>query len=209
MTKRATIFLLAMIFLGGCKKKAEGPPSPSQVQADSIPDAEPPQIDVGMSVEQAYEAIPHRRTIWDDADTTVPADERAYLDKIFQVLDEGVAIRVAGMQNYAAGNFDSSDPAAEYGQLIAFVKGMQAPKELAAYHQDVIAGLTGHQQFFAEWKAQGGSFGYAENVASHPAVQRASAALRAAYGQLMAKFPNEAAHNKDAFFDYHCALDFL
>jgi hypothetical protein len=33
--------------------------------------------------------------------------------------------------------------------------------------------------------------------------------LRAAYNELMARYPGEAQANKDAFFDYHCALDFL
>jgi hypothetical protein len=31
----------------------------------------------------------------------------------------------------------------------------------------------------------------------------------AAHNELMARYPNESATNKDAPFDYHCALDLL
>lgn len=30
-----------------------------------------------------------------------------------------------------------------------------------------------------------------------------------AYGELMAKYPEEVQKNKHALFDHHCALDFL
>ena len=41
------------------------------------------------------------------------------------------------------------------------------------------------------------------------AVHTASARLHEAYGQLMRLYPEEGAQNRDAFFDYLCALDFL
>jgi hypothetical protein len=31
----------------------------------------------------------------------------------------------------------------------------------------------------------------------------------AGHNDLMPRYPNESVINKDAFFDYHCALDFL
>jgi hypothetical protein len=46
-------------------------------------------------------------------------------------------------------------------------------------------------------------------LAANGNVQAASAAARAAYGELMSKYPGESQSNKDAFFDFHCALDFL
>jgi hypothetical protein len=73
----------------------------------------------------------------------------------------------------------------------------------------VLQGLTNQRQFFVEWNAQGERFGYPQVVSTHPAVQRASGSLRSAYQELMRQFPAEAQSNKEAFFDYHCALDFL
>jgi hypothetical protein len=209
MVKHAMVIIFVIGLLAGCQKSAAKPEEAATLKAPTIQYAEPPAINAGISVEQAYEAIPHRRTVWDDSDTTAPADERVYLRKIFEVLDEGVAIRVAGMQDYSAGHFDNSDPEAGYGQLLDYVEQMEAPKRLAAYHQDIVTALTGEQQFFADWKTQGENFTYAQNVSSDPGVKKASAALRSAYKELMAKYPHESPKNKDAFFDYHCALDFL
>jgi hypothetical protein len=78
-----------------------------------------------------------------------------------------------------------------------------------AYHQKVLDGLAGQRQFFAEWKSEREQFRFAQQVGGHTGVRNASAALHAAYDELMSKYPNEGAANKDAFFDYHCALDFL
>jgi hypothetical protein len=46
-------------------------------------------------------------------------------------------------------------------------------------------------------------------IGGHAGARHASDALRAAYNELMARYPNEGPTNRDAFFDYHCALDFL
>jgi hypothetical protein len=171
--------------------------------------SEPPALDVGLSVEQAYAAIPHRRTVWDASNSSIPPDEKAYLRVIFEVMDEAVAVRVAGLQNFSAGQFDKSDPAAQYDQLIGFARGIPVPGALADYHQKVLDALMGQRQFFADWKSEREQFRFARQIGDHPGARTASAALRAAYNDLMAKYPNESSTNKDAFFDYHCALDFL
>ena len=181
----------------------ESPPAPIVQPCD------PPMIDVGLNVDQAYAAIPHRRTVWVMADSTVPPAEADYLRVIFAVMDQGVAVRVAGQQNFSAGQFEGSDPVANYDRLIEFARGMPVPGALAAYHQKVLDGLAGQRQFFADWKAERQQFRFAQQIGEHPGARNASAALRAAYNELMAKYPNETATNKDAFFDFHWALDFL
>jgi hypothetical protein len=62
--------------------------------------------------------------------------------------------------------------------------------------------------FLEDWRRQGPAFPE-QTLAVHPRVQSASGALRAAYQTLIARYPEQGASNKDAFFDYHCALDFL
>lgn len=171
--------------------------------------SDPPAVDVGLAVEQAYAAIPHRRTVWVDSETTVPSEEKAYLKVMFQVLDEGVAVRVAGLQNFSNGNYDSVNVDTEFDRLISFVLSMPVPKGLGSYHKDIVAGLSGQRQFFADWKSQRDGFAFTHQIGNHPGVQASSSALRTAYGELMSKYPNESQANKDAFFDYHCALDFL
>lgn len=209
MKKTPSIFLLATALLGGCKSPGEKSAKTGVVEAAPAQYSDPPPFDAGLSVEQAYAAIPHHRTVWVESQSVVPAEEKAYLKAMFQVLDQAIAVRVASLQNFANGQFDSVDTDAEFEMLIKYVREMAAPRKLAAYDKDILDGLTGERQFFHEWKTARGSFPYAQQIQNHPRVQSASAALKAAYAELMAKYPNENATNKEAFFDYHCALDFL
>lgn len=205
MLRCSMVFLVATLLVAGCRTMSEGGVETSA----AVQPEDPPAIDSGLSVDQAYAAIPHRRTVWDESSSTVPPAERPYLRVIFKVIDEAVAVRVASLQNFSAGQYDRSDPVAQYDQLIGFARRMPVPRTLATYHHKVLDGLSGQRQFFSDWKSKRAQFPFAGQIAGHPGVRRASAALRDAYNELMGKYPNESSTNKDAFFDYHCALDFL
>lgn len=199
----------AFVAMGGCKNSAE---APSNVEASSAATAsygDPPAVDLGLSVEQAYAAIPHRRTVWDGSDSTATAEETAYLNVMFQVVDHAIAVRVAGLQAYSRSEFDSPDIDAQFGRLLIFARASTPPKSLVAYHQDILTALSSDRQFFQDWKANRSQFAFAQHIENHPAVRAASAASHAAYSELMHRFPRENQKNKDAFFDYQCALDFL
>ena len=142
---RRGLFLLLFVAVGmaGCKSSAEKNAEPAVVQAAPADYGEPPSFDAGMGVEQAYAAIPHRRTVWVESDAAdIPAAEKAYLKAIFQVLDQAVAVRVASERDYANGRFDREDTDAEFDLLTKYVRGMAAPAKLAAYHKDILDGLT-------------------------------------------------------------------
>jgi hypothetical protein len=223
MVKPAIVFLGAVLLLAGCTGRAQKPDASSAVESATPPSSnppptagsspaqynDPPTADVGLTVEQAYAAIPHRHTVWAESDSAVPSQERAYLRVMFQVLDQAVAVRVAGQENFSSQRFDDPDIDGNFDRLITFVRNMPVPQTLASYHQDILEGLSSQRQFFADWKAQRDQFQFAQQVGNDADVRKASGALRAAYGQLMSKYPNETPANKDAFFDYHCALDFL
>ena len=220
MAKCAIASFVAIALLAGCKHSAEpkfasavqaAAPSADRASASAAPVQynDPPTADVGLTVEQAYAAIPHRRTIWLDSQTTVPSDEGAYLKVIFQVVDQAIAVRVVGLQNFSNQQFDSANIDAEFDRLITFAGAMPVPKTLASYHHHILQALSSERQFFVEWKSQGERFPFAQQIANHPGVQTASSAARAAYGELLSKYPHENESNKTAFFDYHCALDFL
>jgi hypothetical protein len=154
-------------------------------------------------------AIPHRRTVWSADESTVPAPERNYLKAMFTLEDEAVAARVGGLQKYSQNQFDDSDVDSEFDQLISFARTVVPPKSLNAYHNHVLEALIAQQQFFREWKSAGAQFAYAQRIAEHPEARKASGELKAAYQELMDKYPQEGQTNKDAFYDYHCALDFM
>ena len=190
------------------------PPDPQAASASqqaSVAPAygDPPSVDVGLTVEQAYAGIPHRRTVWNDSESTVPEEEKAYLRTMFQVIDQAIAVRVAGLQSFSNKQFDSINIDANWESLISFTQEMTVPKTLTSYHQNVLAAFSNERQFFSEWRSRGDQFEFARQFANHSGVRAASSASRAAYGELMARYPSETQNNKDAFYDYHCALDFL
>jgi len=230
MTTRATLFFVAVTLLGGCKNRNELPKFASAVQPAGTANSErpsvsatpalsvittpahyddPPTADVGLTVEQAYAAIPHRRTIWAESESTIPPADKAYLKVMFQAVDQAIAVRVAGLQGFSSQQFDSINVDAEFDRLIIFARAMAVPTALAAYHNDILHALSGEQQFFAEWKSRRDGFPSAQEIANHPGVRAASSASRAAYNELISKYPAENQSNKEAFYDYHCALDFL
>ena len=177
--KKTAIFMLvlAIAVLNACRKSAtDSQPAMATQAAAPIEYPDPPTLNPGISVDDAYAAIPHRRTVWAEEGSTVPAPERDYLKVMFRLEDEAVAARVAGLQKYSRNQFEDSDVDSEFDQLITFARGAVPPPSL---------------------------------IDQNPAARKASGELRAAYEELMSKYPQEGQTNKDAFFDYHCALDFM
>ena len=63
MAKSTAVFFIAITLLGGCKNSSDKPENSRVAEAAPLQYNDPPILDVGLSVEQAYAAIPHRRTI--------------------------------------------------------------------------------------------------------------------------------------------------
>jgi hypothetical protein len=205
----AILSLAALFALTGCKNSAETPATVAASSPAAPSYGAPPSVDVGLTVEQAYAAIPHRRTIWSGPDSTAAPDEKSYLNAMFQLVDQAIALRVAALEAYTRGEFGSLDFDAQFDRLLTFARATQPPKSLVAYHNDIVTVLTADRQFFQDWKTHRSQFAFAGHIENHPSVRAASAASRAAYDELMHRFPTENSSNRDAFFDYHCALDFL
>ena len=170
--------------------------------------SEPPHVDAAMSVEEAYAAIPHRRTVWTKDDTTVPTGEREYLAAIFQALDQAVVVQVVGVRSYSRKDFEGFDAEANLDRLIEYVQDAHVPPGLSDYNSQIVAALSGERQFFRDWKDDPDRFDYAQQLQSHQALTRSDAALHVAYQDLLSRYPRESQSNRDAFYDYLCAADF-
>ena len=169
-----------------------------------------PSSDLGLSVDEAYAAIPHRRTAMQFPGSNVPKADQDYLQVAFAVIDQAVLLRVATYQSFLRGK--TADPLAisRMDRLIAFLHSVDPPAHLKTYHKRIEQALADQRAFFDDWRSRGSEFPYARgSLASHPKVASSSSALKEAYGILMQSYPSESAHNREAFFDYHCALDFL
>jgi hypothetical protein len=91
MPKSIAVFFLAIILLGSCKNSSDKPGNSRVAEAGPLQCSDPPILDAELSVEKAYAAIPHRRTIWVESESLIPPEEKAYLKVMFQVLDGQVS----------------------------------------------------------------------------------------------------------------------
>ena len=159
-----------------------------------------------LSVEEAYQAIPHRRTTWDETQTKMPKETSRALHELFQLSDEGVVLRVETM-----GSIDRKDLSAaemslnKYSSLLEKIIKHPTPKELLSFKKLLISAIEKQRDFLSDsLKIQ-----YVKRSPWAPLAREASQKLHEAYAVLMSQFPEESPRNKQAFFDYLCALDFI
>jgi hypothetical protein len=167
-----------------------------------------PTLNLDLSVDAAYAAIPHRRTAMDFAVSDMPNQDKRFLEVAFHLIDQAIRLRVDAYQKFSQGELSDSQ-IADYDRLIDHLQKIEAPSGLSNYQARLLKALADQRTFFQEWRTEGQQFQYRTSVGTHPKVQSASNALREAYGMLMELYPNETNTNKEAFFDYHCALDFI
>jgi len=159
-----------------------------------------------LSVEGAYQAIPHRRTVFDPGNASMSAEERDYLVRLFDLVDEAVVERVRLLQRFSSGMNSAAQAGNNYGSILDRLNDLSVPDGLGEVHDLVVAAVQDQSDFFDAWSEV-----YPEplDVRSHELSQSASQELQQAYGLLMEIYPQESGHNKNAFYDYLCALDFL
>ena len=106
---------------------------------------------------------------------------------------------------------DRSGHLSKLDQVITRMQRLKPPSPLAEYHEHLLSALRDQRKFFDAWHRQGARFaqGNPRILKTHPMVRSSSKALRAAYGELMRRYQSVDRHNQEAFFDYHCALDFI
>ena len=170
-----------------------------------------PTLDLDLSVDAAYAAIPHRRTAMNFAASNMPEQDKRFLEVAFHLIDQAIRLRVTAYQKFSRGELRDSQSISDMDGLVDYLQNTEAPDSLSSYQAHLLQALSDQRAFFEEWENQGQQFQYGspQTLGTHPKVQSASTALREAYGILMEKYPAEGNSNKDAFFDYHCALDFL
>jgi hypothetical protein len=133
-----------------------------------------------MSVDEAYAAIPHRRTVFDRRAATMPADEADALQRLFALVDRAIVARMTKTG---------------YDPLLADLRALDVPSRLHRVHALVTEAVVAEHAYLTRNE--------------QAAVQTASVKLHEAYAELMRLFPEEGRQNRDAFFDHLCALDFL
>ena len=150
-----------------------------------------------MSVEEAYQAIPHQRTVFDKGAATMNPQERDFLDEFFWLTDMGILVRVEALK----GGNTPEETAARYQKLEAKFQDLKVPGPLRKVY-DLVEGAVKDQRDFLALSPR-------PDFHNHRLIQSASGKLHQAYSELMKLYPKEGQNNKQAFYDYLCALDFV
>ncbi|MEP7364228.1 MAG: hypothetical protein ABI972_13310 [Acidobacteriota bacterium] len=149
-----------------------------------------------VSVEEAYRLIPHQRTEFQSTTARMAGHERAYLTAFFSAIDQAIVAKVESRRGVTV--------AEAYAPVWKAWASLSPPVSLRATQDKVKAAIVDQQTFLFEIERKQSAWNM-----SHARVLAASSRLRAAYGELMRIYPGEDATNKQAFFDYLCALDFI
>ena len=164
-----------------------------------------------LTVEEAYQAIPHKRTVFDTKASTLSTLQADALQQLFDLADRGIVLRVQGLRTlHSTSSSGDHSVLLGYRSLASSVTSLRVPAEIESARNLVLQSLQLHQQYFAtqfHTKQSGGKPDTA--LRQNRDVTQASQKLIAAYGSLIKAFPNETALNRQAFYDYLCALDFL
>nr|WP_295785288.1 hypothetical protein [Rhodoferax sp.] len=159
-----------------------------------------------LTVEQAYAAIPHQRTVFDTTGSHLASGQVDALAQLFTLSDRGTVLRVEGLDALKRG-----DPTRlraivrDYAALIDALRQIRATPQTRAATDLVLQAVQQHQSFFDTKLAASPRLDSAFTADVNQSSQR----LRQAYSLLMAAFPDDPPRNRQAFFDYLCALDFL
>ncbi len=168
-----------------------------------------------MSVAQAYKAQRHQQTTFNKDTAQMSAAESKYLDHLFFVTDMAFRERMVMLQYFYKKKDDQyiDQYNKQIGELLASFALVKAPgRSLPTVEKLVREAITEQQQFFNSWHKARGTEMYnslSRGYTSHKLVQSSHKKLIQSYGVLMKAYPREAAHNKQAFYDHLCALDFI
>jgi hypothetical protein len=159
-----------------------------------------------LTVEQAYAAIPHQRTVFDSSGSRLARSQVDALDQLFTLSDRGTVLRVDALDALKRGDAARLRTIVrDYAALTDALRQLRPTQQTRAAADLVLQAVQQHQSFFDTKLAAGPRL----DSAFTADVNQSSQKLRQAYSLLMAAFPDETARNRQAFFDYLCALDFL
>ena len=187
---------------------ASGAAAPSGYAAKktAIPAPDMPSlVSRNLTIQEAYQRIPHRRTIFRTDLTAIPNDEALYLRELFLLTDAGVVERVYQQTQYQWGSTPSLHERG-YGALLQRLAALPTPEKLLPVEALIFEAIGEQRDYLRAWGASGDPRYFSPRASL---IRSSHKKLIAAYNELMRLYVHEPPHNKQAFFDHLCALDFI
>jgi hypothetical protein len=163
-----------------------------------------------MTVDQAYSALKHRRTVFDERATKASKAQAESLKRLFSLAEVGTVLKVRAYQAHARGDRAGyAAVLADYDSLIDVSKRQPSSAEIGPAQDLVVGAIVRQRAVLAASAAKPVAVLSRNELARDPQVQKVHGDLISAYHMLLRAFPEEPTVNRDAFYDYLCALDFL
>lgn len=125
--------------------------------------------------------------------------ERATLVRLFALVDDAIVAKV--LAGEALARKEAWGPTGRlYAGIEAQLRDLNPGTRLKPVVDQVVSAIEDQRDYF-QGRWSGGN--------TQSKIQSSSAKLHQAYSFLMSLYPDENASNKQAFFDYLCALDFI
>lgn len=154
-----------------------------------------------MGIEQAYQLIPHQRTVFQLHKTNLPASEAQQVARLLKLAETAMVERVNALHNGAR----KTGYMSRIDSILWQIEQLQVPDQVTAARDHIQTAMQQHRSFFELQHVSGSN----AKASQKQLVQSSHKHLLSAYGVLMRVYPNETKQNKQAFFDYLCALDFI
>ena len=170
-----------------------------------------------MSINDAYRAIPHRRRTYLVSSSSISPTDAGLVDRLFSIVDRAVVARVETLGWLTSGGRQGL-PLAHYQRtsdsLLRELEKLDPPERIVPAVNLIATALQEQRSYLGEWdqaKANRQPFPYTLHKGGnlHALVRSSSNKLIQAYTHLMQSYPKESPHNRQAFFDHLCALDFI
>jgi len=154
-----------------------------------------------LEVEQAYRLIPHQRTVFLLDQSKLPASDAQQVSRLLSLAEKAMVERVDALKNGAA----KTGYLSRIDDILWQLDQLQVPDRIQPARDHVQTAVRQHRNYFELQNVTGAS----AEASRQQLIQASHRHLIAAYQLLMQTYPEETQHNKQAFFDYLCALDFI
>jgi hypothetical protein len=170
----------------------------------------------GMTINEAYQSIPHKRTPYSTQVSSLSLPEREFLSQLFALSDQALVERVVTLAAFRTGDrrrFTTYET--NVSRILAELRTLQEPPSARGFVTMLSEAIQEQRLFFQKWDtalADQRPFAFPTGTAINgvdPNVGKASGELRRLYAELMARYGAEHVQNREAFYQHLCALDFL
>lgn len=156
---------------------------------------------LALEIDQAYRLIPHQQTPFVLNQSRIPVGEAAKLARLLSLAELAMVARVGAMRAGPA----ETDYFSQIDTILWQMKNLDTSPNLHQARLHILAAIEQQRGFFELYATNGDKVQTERNKL----VETSHRHLITAYNILMQLYPQETGHNRQAFFDYLCALDFI